>query len=243
SGAILPIVGAASAAGQLAVRVLPIGEIGATLSAELAYVYDYLPFSRLHDRTGAGLAVSVSGFADRLSGDAGNDLLFGLLGADDLKGGSGDDQLSGGYGRDRVEDVQGANIFAFNRLEDSAASGNTGIVRQSLDVTAVNPAFQTLLAPGAVPLHLAIAEAQGRIGASSLLRVGGNGDLGADRGVSVVAPDGRSAPVRRLSEVVLPATTPVASAAVAAYMLPGDIHAAIRLGTAASWPASRLAAL
>src|SRR5690606_22282236 len=74
SGAILPIVGAASAAGQLAVRVLPIGEIGATLSAELAYVYDYLPFSRLHDRTGAGLAVSVSGFADRLSGDAGNDL-------------------------------------------------------------------------------------------------------------------------------------------------------------------------
>ncbi len=46
--------------------------------------------------------VNGSGFADRLTGNAGNNVLNGAAGNDTLSGGAGRDQLSGGAGADRL---------------------------------------------------------------------------------------------------------------------------------------------
>jgi Ca2+-binding RTX toxin-like protein len=55
---------------------------------------------------------------DALYGDAGDDQLFGNEGNDDLYGGEGNDTLNGGLGNDILLGNGGANIFAFNSLNE-----------------------------------------------------------------------------------------------------------------------------
>ena len=71
-------------------RALPVGETGATLTATLRYVYNFGAFGPLHGAASTDLN-RVSLFkidADRLVGNEGNDVLFGLLGDDYLPAGS-----------------------------------------------------------------------------------------------------------------------------------------------------------
>ncbi len=77
-----------------------------------------------------GLAGSA--YADRLTGDAGDNSLYGAAGSDTLSGGSGNDALYGGAGADSLDGGAGTDIA---RYDDAAAGvtaslaspgGNTG---------------------------------------------------------------------------------------------------------------------
>ncbi len=69
---------------------------------------EHLSFIGVGDFTGTG-----NGLANRLTGGAGNDQLFGLDGQDSLIGGAGDDRLDGGTGRDFLTGGAGVDQFLF----------------------------------------------------------------------------------------------------------------------------------
>jgi hypothetical protein len=118
-------------------RVLPVGETGATVTATLRYVYNFGAFGPLHGvvtkdvNTPSLFAID----ADRMFGGEGDDVLYGLLGDDYLSAGEGNDQLSGGNGYDIVNGGgTGTNIYAFDRKRDKVeAGGDRDVVRQTLD--------------------------------------------------------------------------------------------------------------
>lgn len=137
--AVLPVVTRTTAAGMIqSMRVLPVGETGATLTATLRYVYSYGALGSLHGASAANVN-TVSLFkidADTLLGGDGNDVLYGLLGDDYLSAGIGNDQLSGGNGFDTVNGGIGTNTYAFDRKRDKVeAGGGKDIVRQTLDAS------------------------------------------------------------------------------------------------------------
>ncbi|HEX8233008.1 MAG TPA: PQQ-dependent sugar dehydrogenase [Caulobacteraceae bacterium] len=65
---------------------------------------------------------------DRAYGGAGEDTLLGGAGRDRLHGGLGADQLTGGAGADRLYGGDARDVFAYNRLGDSAAGAADRIV-------------------------------------------------------------------------------------------------------------------
>ncbi|MBO9560652.1 MAG: hypothetical protein J7515_18975 [Caulobacter sp.] len=70
-----------------------------------------------------------SAFADVITGDNGDNVLYGLVGDDILHGGAGDDQLLGGGGNDHLYGGLGADLidggagFDLARFDDSATTG------------------------------------------------------------------------------------------------------------------------
>jgi Ca2+-binding RTX toxin-like protein len=68
----------------------------------------------------------VNGFADKLDGGAGNDLLVAGGGNDMLDGGTGNDVLIGGYGNDELRGGAGADIFVMNAPVGAA---NADVIR------------------------------------------------------------------------------------------------------------------
>jgi Ca2+-binding RTX toxin-like protein len=135
--AVIPIITDTTGAGMIqSMRVLPVGETAATLTATLRYVYNYGAYGPLHGVVTSDVNVRSSFLvdADWLIGNDGDDILYGLLGADYILGGNGNDQLSGGNGFDIVNGGTGTNIYAFDRTRDTVqAGGGTDVVRQSLD--------------------------------------------------------------------------------------------------------------
>ncbi|MGB3415081.1 MAG: calcium-binding protein [Mesorhizobium sp.] len=135
--AVIPVITATTTDGMIqSMRVLPVGETGATVTATLRYVYNFGAFGPLHGAVtkdvNARSPFSID--ADRLIGGDGDDVLYGLLGDDYLSGGDGNDQLSGGNGYDTVNGGIGTNIYAFDRKRDSVeAGGGKDVVRQTLD--------------------------------------------------------------------------------------------------------------
>ncbi|MEP6565327.1 MAG: hypothetical protein ABJB10_09315, partial [Mesorhizobium sp.] len=139
AAAIIPIVTNTAGVGMIqSMRVLPIGETSATLTATLRYVYNFGAFGALHSAAATDVN-SVSLFkidGDRLIGNDGDDVLYGLLGDDYISGGVGNDQLAGGNGFDTVNGGIGTNIYAFDRTRDKVeAGGGKDVVRQSLDAS------------------------------------------------------------------------------------------------------------
>jgi len=137
--AVMPVVSSTTGAGMIqSMRVLPVGETGATLTATLRYVYNYGAFGPLHGASATDVN-TPSLFkidADRLIGGDGDDVLYGLLGDDYLSAGIGNDQLSGGNGFDTVNGGTGTNTYAFDRTRDKVeAGGGQDIVRQTLDAS------------------------------------------------------------------------------------------------------------
>ncbi|MGO1078072.1 beta strand repeat-containing protein, partial [Inquilinus sp. CA228] len=65
-----------------------------------------------------------SGFADRLTGDAGSNALVGLEGDDTLQGGAGDDELDGGGGSDFANYQGSTQAVTVNLLAGSASGGD-----------------------------------------------------------------------------------------------------------------------
>nr|WP_111299058.1 M10 family metallopeptidase C-terminal domain-containing protein [Paracoccus saliphilus] len=74
---------------------------------------------------GGGGADGLSGRrgSDRLLGQDGNDTLDGAMGADLLEGGRGSDRLIGGMGADQLTGGMGADVFVFRALDDSRSTG------------------------------------------------------------------------------------------------------------------------
>ncbi|MCO6049621.1 hypothetical protein NGM99_07425 [Mesorhizobium sp. RP14(2022)] len=158
---VVPVIDGQGNAGTLGkVRVLPIAETGATLTATLRYVHNFGAYGVLHDVMGTLVnkkaVYRIDG--DQMWGEEGDDILYGQLGDDSLWGGNGNDQLSGANGSDFVSGGAGTNIFAFDRKRDKQDAGDKklkarSIVRQTLDASAdshvlardwVNPVLRDL---------------------------------------------------------------------------------------------------
>ena len=116
--------------------------------------------------------------ADRLDGEAGDDMLWGLSGDDRLTGGPGDDRLTGGAGADRLTGGPGADRFdgTLHALDGDLVTDLTGA-----DVLAVQGAA-LLTAPLAVDLLAGEGPASWRIGIDvgrndvHEARIGGTGE-------------------------------------------------------------------
>jgi hypothetical protein len=54
-----------------------------------------------------------------ISGDEGNDVLFGGSNTDTLSGGDGDDILSGGAGKDTIKGGSGKDLFIYTKKQDT----------------------------------------------------------------------------------------------------------------------------
>jgi hypothetical protein len=137
---VMPVVNGATAAGAItAMRILPIGEPGATQASTLRYSYDYGAFGRLHRTADSDVNLKAIFRIDNdtINGDAGNDVLFGLQGDDAVFGGDNDDTISGGNGFDRVNGGRGNNVVAFDRTRDVAEKGGgKDSVKQTVDASA-----------------------------------------------------------------------------------------------------------
>jgi Ca2+-binding RTX toxin-like protein len=68
-----------------------------------------------------------------LSGDAGNDELFGSGGNDRLYGGADNDSLTGGGGKDLLSGGAGADIFLYSRVTESQLVTVDGILINTVD--------------------------------------------------------------------------------------------------------------
>ncbi|MBK8083037.1 MAG: hypothetical protein IPK28_03915 [Devosia sp.] len=136
---LMPIVNTTGSAGLMtAMRVLPVGETGATQAATLRYIYYYGALGKLQraSNTDVNLKPIYTINADQMYGEGGNDVMFGLLGDDYLSGAGGDDQISGGNGYDRVNGGIGTNTFGYDRTRDTAEKGGgRDLVRQTLDAS------------------------------------------------------------------------------------------------------------
>ncbi len=62
--------------------------------------------------------LSGSQFNDNLTGDAGDNNIFGQDGDDTINGGVGDDQLFGNGGSDTIAGGEGQDVFIFNATDD-----------------------------------------------------------------------------------------------------------------------------
>ena len=138
---VMPIVSGAGTAGVGSnVRILPIGEPGATQASVLRYSYDWGLYGKLHRTATADVNLkSIYNIdTDKIWGDAGNDVLFGLQGDDEVRGGDGDDTVSGGNGYDIVGGGAGKNVVAFDRPRDKAeqTKGAKDSVKQTVDASA-----------------------------------------------------------------------------------------------------------
>jgi hypothetical protein len=71
-------------------------------------------------------ADTVSGYAgnDTILGNGGNDVLYGDAGNDSIKGGSGNDTLIGGVGKDTLTGGTGRDYFDFNKISESGITSS-----------------------------------------------------------------------------------------------------------------------
>ncbi|QHQ34707.1 G8 domain-containing protein [Algicella marina] len=74
--------------------------------------------------TEPGVALTGSGARDHITGDAGDNMLYGYRSADWLDGGDGDDTLSGGIGNDRLSGGAGEDLLRGGTGNDRASGGD-----------------------------------------------------------------------------------------------------------------------